>query len=967
MSAMTQLIGLVAIFLALVLAFALRRIVFARMAMRNIARRKRYVAIVVAGLMIATAMISGSLVMADTLDYVIKKDVFVTQGDADIVVTVEDAGGELLFFNESVAYDLVTAVQANSLEYVDAAAPRIREHFAVISEDGAYSSPAATLFAYDPDATIGSLYAADGSLIEPSMISNGSVVINRDLAGDLRASEGDTVLLIRHAGPPIPLIVSAISADEGLAMWRYSSNLYVELDFAQDHIFESPGMINAIDISCEGGMETGYLVSEEAVEELREVLSPDYEYAFDEMKRSGIETANTVSDMISQIFIIMSSFAIIAGVALIVNIFVMLAEERKPEMGISRAIGMQRGHLTQTFLYEGISYALVASIIGSFAGLLIASIMFALFGAVIAGGDLTFELHFQLESLVIAMCAGFLITALTVLVSSWRVSKLNIVRAIRDIPEPLLTKSERKYFAAGVAVVALGTAFTLLGASEHQSAGTTAGISMMLFGSAMVAVRFTNARLPFTVSGLLVIFWVLDPIDLEQALFGDMTGNIEMFIVSGVLLVTAGVIVVMFNNDLLLKALISVFGRRKSLLPVFKVAVSYPMNKKFRTGLTLFIFALVMFTVIILAMIASFQRESVDTLTEQFSGGYDIIAFSMLDLNDTALQTGIDNANSALGGQIVDSVSSAVTAPITLIPAGSEDSYRYSLIGLDEDLIESGRFSLSQRAADFESDAEAWMAVASDPNLVIIDGSVVRTAYGATFGTMLLDLGQSLTIVLQDGSVHNVTIAGIMDQLFLQGVFMSKTRVSEIAPTVDTNLFYFGTSLRDDITDAQVADELERAFLEYGLRTFVVRDTIEEFMSTVSSTMQLMEIFLGLGLVVGIAGLGIITIRNIAERRQEIGVMRAIGYEQRMILEAFVLETTFVSLLGITIGVLLGLALSYRLFEFGGFKDTSVFVVPWGEVLLVTFVAFAITLISTLPPSRRASRLAPAEALRRID
>jgi ABC-type lipoprotein release transport system permease subunit len=66
-------------------------------------------------------------------------------------------------------------------------------------------------------------------------------------------------------------------------------------------------------------------------------------------------------------------------------------------------------------------------------------------------------------------------------------------------------------------------------------------------------------------------------------------------------------------------------------------------------------------------------------------------------------------------------------------------------------------------------------------------------------------------------------------------------------------------------------------------------------------------------------------------------------------------------------GVVLGLMLSYRLFDWGGFSEISEFVIPWGEVLLVLTIAFVVTILATLPPSRRAARLAPAEALRRVD
>lgn len=142
---------------------------------------------------------------------------------------------------------------------------------------------------------------------------------------------------------------------------------------------------------------------------------------------------------------------------------------------------------------------------------------------------------------------------------------------------------------------------------------------------------------------------------------------------------------------------------------------------------------------------------------------------------------------------------------------------------------------------------------------------------------------------------------------------------------------------------------------------------VKQVLNTISTVMQLMEIFLGMGLIVGISGLGIITIRNVAERRQEIGVMRAIGFQREMVLKTFMLETSFVSLLGIALGVIFGLSLSYRLWDWGGFSANAAFVIPWAEILLLVAIAFVITLIATLPPARKASRLAPAQALRRVD
>ena len=61
-------------------------------------------------------------------------------------------------------------------------------------------------------------------------------------------------------------------------------------------------------------------------------------------------------------------FSIAAGVLLIFLIFVMLAAERRSELGIARAVGTRRGHLVQMFLFEGAAYDLAAALVGAVLG-----------------------------------------------------------------------------------------------------------------------------------------------------------------------------------------------------------------------------------------------------------------------------------------------------------------------------------------------------------------------------------------------------------------------------------------------------------------------------------------------------------------------------------------------------------------------------------------------------------------------
>jgi len=967
MSGFTQLLVLVMAALAVVGILVARRKTIAKMAARNIVRKKTYSAIVIAGLLIATAMISGSLVVGDTLDYIIREDVFVSTGAVDEVVSVRDEAGDDVYFDQSIGYDLAHSVSAGQLQFVDRAAPAIREEVVAIEPSSKESSPTTIWFGVDAEHMIDDLTRPDGTPVSTEDISGGKVVVNQKLADRLDVSAGDTFVVISGSGTPILLEVSFVAKNEGLARWQYGAVVFADLTFTQTALTGTPGEINRVDVSNRGGVQDGYRLTAQAVAELEEVLPTGHIYSIEEVKQDGVETAEKTADSVAQIFIVMSSFAIIAGIALIINIFVMLAEERKPEMGISRAIGMQRGDLTQSFLFEGVVYALIASAVGAFVGLVVAAVMISLFGAVVGGGGLEFNLSFEWESLGIAACAGFLITLATVAAASWRVSRLNIVRAIRDIPEPVMARSDRRYVTGGILAMALGVLLLYAGVASKQQTGVTGGPALLAVGAAMVAVRFVGPRIPFTAVGVFLIYWEIDPTNIRDTLFGQISAGIEMFIVSGMVLVTGGVLLVMFNSDLVLNAITRIAGNRRSILPVFRAATSYPMNKRFRTGLSLFIFALIMFTVVVVAMMASFQRESVETMAEKFAGGYDILAMSVRDISRENLSNGFDRVNQTLGEPVISHSASGVTAPVGLMLNATSEPHASAMIGFDEHVLTGGGFSLSQRLDGYASDADAWAAVASDPGLVIMDGSVVPTFYGMSFGTFFVDLGDTITVAFQDGTRTNVTVIGIMDQLFVQGVFTNSAFVEDRAPSYDTNLFY--VAVRDGVSASheEVAQELERAFVEYGLVTVVMRDTVREFMSMVSSVMQLMEVFLGIGLVVGITGLGIITIRNVAERRQEIGVMRAIGYQRTMVLNVFLIETSFVSLLGIAVGVLLGLVLSWRMFDWGGFSENARFVIPWGEIALLVSVAFVITLASTLPPSRKASTLAPAEALRRID
>jgi putative ABC transport system permease protein len=129
----------------------------------------------------------------------------------------------------------------------------------------------------------------------------------------------------------------------------------------------------------------------------------------------------------------------------------------------------------------------------------------------------------------------------------------------------------------------------------------------------------------------------------------------------------------------------------------------------------------------------------------------------------------------------------------------------------------------------------------------------------------------------------------------------------------------------------------------------------------------LFQVYLGLGLVLGTASLGIIAARSVLERRQEVGMLRAIGLPRALVFRSFLLEGLFIVGLGAAIGLGIGLVVAWGVQQKSLASLGIPFVVPWLDLAVLLLVTFLATLAATLGPARRAARLAPAEAIRYIE
>ncbi|MCJ2520879.1 MAG: FtsX-like permease family protein, partial [Candidatus Thermoplasmatota archaeon] len=291
------------------------------------------------------------------------------------------------------------------------------------------------------------------------------------------------------------------------------------------------------------------------------------------------------------------------------------------------------------------------------------------------------------------------------------------------------------------------------------------------------------------------------------------------------------------------------------------------------------------------------------------------------------------------------------------------DVTSYPIVGVTQDFANRNEFTFHMVAEGYETPREVWTALMGDPSLAVVDRNAQAVDFGPSFD-FRADVDDVLTLMNARGEEMSVKVIGILDARFVPGIFISADRLEEITGITKPTLFYFKAAEGEEV--AALSRDLEREFVDYGLQTVVIMEEVEESLEVTLNVMQLIQAFLALGLAVGISGLGVLAVRNVVERRSMIGTLRALGFRREMVLKTFLLELSFVAVLGILMGLVLGIALSYNLFTSMNLFSGAEFVIPWPNLLFILAFSFIASVLATLSPSLRASKMPPAEALRQV-
>lgn len=678
---------------------------------------------------------------------------------------------------------------------------------------------------------------------------------------------------------------------------------------------------------------------------LGEALSRALSFRVLPVKEQVLEFAERAGNVITTIFLLFSLLSISAGVLLVFLIFSLLAAARRSELGITRALGAERGHLVTMFTFEGVAYALLAALVGVPAGLAVSRGLHALLlwavdsgfagftGAAVRLTE-TIQWHAEPRSIALAGALGLQLTVLTVALAAWRVARLTIVTAIRDLPDP----PRRQLFARWrplwwVPVAALSLVLTGLGRRR-------------------------------------------------------VVTGVEIFAVAGVLMVAATVWALVVNGDLAARALARILSRAGATAPALRIAAAYTLRQPLRTGLTMAMFALVIFMLTVMQVVTEAAlRFHADA--ETVYGGWQI---------EGQLRASESRAAEAVSVAVIErrelravvegsGARSSALFPLLQLGAPSPAWGGYPVVGIDRAFGAFNRLPLQARAADYPSDRAAWEAVSNGVGLGVIDANalpnealraapVIAAATFALHGPTDNDrtlLPPTVWVGNPTGAtLAKIRVIGLIDRRVagtFRGLHVSLDQLRSLGPAARPaiNRLYFTPAPGVDVTAARAA--LGDTFYEDGLETVSLLDRFVNENGPLQLASRMLQLFAALGLVIGIAALAVISSRAALERRQLIGVLRAIGFERGAIGRGLLYEATLVVALGSVIGLALGLELCRNVFAvqfFDRFQQGLRMEVPWAQLGATVGLTCLAALLATWIPARQASRIPPIAALREV-
>ena len=950
-----------------------------RLFIRNAFGNRKRAALIIAGLMIGSAMISGALVMRSSMLTLSSNMVTLSYGHVDETIT--NFGNSLYgsAFNYST-FSEINASVANS-RLIAGLVPMT--YLTVSAYDNTTGVPYDELgFVAAPwwaNGILGNFISVNGS--EVTRLPRGELMIDQMAAKQFNASPGDKLTVYTGNGKSYTGTVYAVVNDNFRGYFDSGFNIFMRLGDSSA-VSGTAGRISLIAVANAGPV----LEAAQRTDAVMKVLNSTLQtintklgmgLAAYPVLQDQLNLIHSEVSVISDLYLALSLFAVAAGLILVAVIFYMLAEERMRDLGTLRALGVTRRQITGGFVSEGFIYTLLSCFAGSVLGVGIGFLMtygfVELFGSTFAApvretGILLSSFTVTAQDVAIGFSAGAVATLAIILIASYRIGRFSVIEAMKRNASGGGRNGRNAKISLPLILLLISGALLYSGSELKMLEPAMLGISMIMISVVWLAVSVTGADYLTGVAGAaLILIW---GIPQSWNLFpGNFTHSYYIYVESGLFLVTGGILMFFSLEPLMLGLIKPRRNSGGSIVPAIRQALAFPTQKKVRTAASLALFSFVIFGIVSVSVLGSMiNQAAVQTVAKQ-SGGYNFVVYSGNGGNLTSALTG----NATLTGSIsAANLIYDVGTSFTLNGSGSRP-FIYSLVGIPSSGADGGfasqnRYEFYSYLPRFHSPAAVWGALKNNSSLAVIDITLAGISKGnfasGAPAPAKAALGDTLTIYGANHTARSVVVAGILDEFGFQGVFVRLPVMSSLGLLEPAFPVLF-IRLAPGVSPTAASINLRRALTPYDPVVIDLNLITQQLTMDIRGIVEMTEIFIAMGLVAGTAGLGIIAMRSVVERRQQIGLLRAIGFTRRMMSASFLLEFVFMSLSGSAIGVVMSLVngeviaakLSYVLS----------FAYSPSSIVLLVVISLLLTVAAVLSSVRAVSRIEPSTAIRYIE
>ena len=297
------------------------------------------------------------------------------------------------------------------------------------------------------------------------------------------------------------------------------------------------------------------------------------------------------------------------------------------------------------------------------------------------------------------------------------------------------------------------------------------------------------------------------------------------------------------------------------------------------------------------------------------------------------------------------------------VRVGTKDYRQTNVMGVNEEYSQFKSYTIAQGRG------LQYMDIKDNKQVCVIGAYLNRVAYGGNA------VGQTLKIGANKFRIVGVLDAKVSDLNGQMGsgddvVLLPYSTVLRLSQ--QSTVSQYLVIMKDENQAAQCKAVLDNALMDIfksddSFYVYSMIEWLEQQKALINMVVIILTAIASISLLVGGIGIMNIMLVSVTERSREIGIRKAMGAKERVILAQFVTEAATTSALGGVLGIVLGYMISGVANQvLPMFLDgESIAVAPSVDAALVAFaISVGIGILFGYLPARRAARLNPIEALR---